>query len=104
LAAHHRIAADDNPSARFGFPEVSLGLLPGGGGVARSVRMLGIQTALQKAILPSTKFKAADAQALGLIDELAPAAELESKAKASIKANPEAVQPWDVKGFKIPGG
>ncbi|HJE76459.1 MAG TPA: 3-hydroxyacyl-CoA dehydrogenase family protein, partial [Brevibacterium epidermidis] len=33
-----------------------------------------------------------------------PAAELESKAKAWIKANPEAVQPWDVKGFKIPGG
>ncbi|UVI37043.1 3-hydroxyacyl-CoA dehydrogenase NAD-binding domain-containing protein [Brevibacterium spongiae] len=104
LAAHHRIAADDNPSARFGFPEVSLGLLPGGGGVARSVRMLGIQDALQKAILPSTKFKAADAQALGLIDELAPAAELEARAKAWIKENPEAVQPWDVKGFKIPGG
>jgi 3-hydroxyacyl-CoA dehydrogenase/enoyl-CoA hydratase/3-hydroxybutyryl-CoA epimerase len=104
LATHHRIAAEDNPSARFGFPEVSLGLLPGGGGVARSVRLLGIQDALQKAILPSTKFKAADAKALGLIDELAPTAELESRAKAWIKENPEAVQPWDVKGFKIPGG
>ncbi|WP_181274678.1 3-hydroxyacyl-CoA dehydrogenase NAD-binding domain-containing protein [Brevibacterium oceani] len=104
LAAHHRIAADDNPAARFGFPEVSLGLLPGGGGVARTVRLLGLQTALQKVILPSTKFKAADAQKLGLVDELAPTAELETQAKAWIKDNPEAAQPWDTEGFRIPGG
>ena len=104
LATHHRVAADDVSSLRVGFPEVSLGLLPGGGGVARTVRMIGLQDALQKAILPSTKFKAADAQALGLVDELAPAAQLEDRAKDWIKNNPEAVQPWDVKGFKIPGG
>ncbi|GAA0036556.1 3-hydroxyacyl-CoA dehydrogenase NAD-binding domain-containing protein [Brevibacterium metallidurans] len=104
LATHHRIAADDVKSARFGLPEVTLGLLPGGGGVSRVVRMIGLQAALQKVILPGTKFTAADAQSIGLIDELAPAAELEDRAKAWIKANPEAVQPWDVKGFKIPGG
>ncbi|WP_434965233.1 3-hydroxyacyl-CoA dehydrogenase NAD-binding domain-containing protein [Brevibacterium casei] len=104
LATHHRIAADDVKSARFGLPEVTLGLLPGGGGVSRVVRMLGLQDALQKVILPGAKFTAADAQALGLVDELAPAAELEDRAKAWIKANPEAVQPWDVKGFTIPGG
>ena len=104
LATHHRIAADDVKSARFGLPEVTLGLLPGGGGVSRVVRMIGLQDALQKVILPGTKFTAADAQSIGLIDELAPAAELEDRAKAWIKANPEAVQPWDVKGFKIPGG
>src|SRR5699024_8064812 len=66
--------------------------------------MIGIEDALQKVILPSTKFKAADAKALGLIDELAPTAELEARAKAWIKDNPEAAQPWDVKGCKIPGG
>lgn len=104
LATHHRIAADDVKSARFGLPEVTLGLLPGGGGVSRVVRMIGLQDALQKVILPGTKFTAADAQSIGLIDELAPAAELEERAKVWIKANPEAVQPWDVKGFKIPGG
>lgn len=104
LVAHHRIAAEDVSSLRVGFPEVSLGLLPGGGGVARAVRLMGIQNALQKAILPSTKFKAAEALKLGLIDELAPVAELEDRAKDWIKANPEATQPWDVKGFKIPGG
>ncbi|WP_193095746.1 3-hydroxyacyl-CoA dehydrogenase NAD-binding domain-containing protein [Brevibacterium sp. FME17] len=104
LVAHHRIAAEDVSSLRVGFPEVSLGLLPGGGGVARAVRLMGLQNALQKAILPSTKFKAADALKLGLIDELAPVAELEARAKDWVKANPEATQPWDVKGFKIPGG
>ncbi|WP_166826771.1 3-hydroxyacyl-CoA dehydrogenase NAD-binding domain-containing protein [Brevibacterium limosum] len=104
LATHHRIAAEDVSSLRVGFPEVSLGLLPGGGGVARTVRLIGLQNALQKAILPSTKFKAADALELGLVDELAPADELVDRAKSWVKANPEAAQPWDVKGFKIPGG
>ena len=104
LAAHHRVAAQDVSSLRIGFPEVSLGLLPGGGGIARTVRLIGLQDALQKAILPSTKFKAADALDLGLVDELAPVADLEDRAKDWIKANPEAAQPWDVKSFKIPGG
>ncbi|WP_426936544.1 3-hydroxyacyl-CoA dehydrogenase NAD-binding domain-containing protein [Brevibacterium sp. LE-L] len=104
LATHHRIAAEDVSSLRVGFPEVSLGLLPGGGGVARTVRLIGLQNALQKAILPSTKFKAADALELGLIDELAPVGDLVDRAKDWIKANPEAAQPWDVKGFKMPGG
>jgi 3-hydroxyacyl-CoA dehydrogenase/enoyl-CoA hydratase/3-hydroxybutyryl-CoA epimerase len=44
LACHRRIALN-NPKAEFGLPEVSLGLLPGGGGVTRIVRMLGIQSA-----------------------------------------------------------
>src|SRR5262245_47197635 len=47
LATHHRIIADV-PGAVVGFPEVTLGLLPGGGGVARSVRMFGIQKAFME--------------------------------------------------------
>ncbi|WP_309130604.1 3-hydroxyacyl-CoA dehydrogenase NAD-binding domain-containing protein [Brevibacterium sp.] len=104
LAAHHRIAAEDVSGARFGFPEVSLGLLPGGGGIARTVRMLGLQDALQKAFLPSTKFKAAEACELGLIDELAPLSELEDRARIWVRDNPDAAQPWDRQGFRIPGG
>ncbi len=104
LAAHHRIAAADVASARFGFPEVSLGLLPGGGGIARTVRLLGLQDALQQAILPSTKFTATAAKDLGLIDELAPLAELETRAVLWIREHPDAAQPWDRKGFRIPGG
>jgi 3-hydroxyacyl-CoA dehydrogenase/enoyl-CoA hydratase/3-hydroxybutyryl-CoA epimerase len=104
LACHHRIALD-NPKSQFGFPEVTLGLLPGGGGVARTVRMLGIQDALMKALLLGQRFSPAAALDIGLIDELA--ADTESMLDAArgwIRANPAAAQPWDVEGHKIPGG
>ena len=104
LATHHRIAASDARGAQFGLPEVSLGLLPGGGGVTRVVRMLGLQKALQEVILPATKFSAADALTVGLVDELAPMAELADRARAWIAANPAPVKPWDEKGFRLPGG
>jgi 3-hydroxyacyl-CoA dehydrogenase/enoyl-CoA hydratase/3-hydroxybutyryl-CoA epimerase len=42
LACHHRVALD-HPSVQLGLPEVTLGLLPGGGGVVRMVRMLGLK-------------------------------------------------------------
>ena len=41
----------DDPKAQLGFPEVTLGLLPGAGGVVRSVRMLGLADALMKLLL-----------------------------------------------------
>ena len=104
LAAHHRIAADVR-GAQFGVPEVSLGLLPGGGGITRLVRMLGLQKALTDVILPATKFSPSDALAVGIVDELvATPEELVPAAKAWIAANPAPVKPWDVKGFRIPGG
>ncbi|MGW8483033.1 3-hydroxyacyl-CoA dehydrogenase NAD-binding domain-containing protein [Microbacterium sp. NPDC055903] len=104
LAAHHRIAASDARGAQFGLPEVSLGLLPGGGGITRTVRMLGIQNALQKVILPATRFGAADALEVGIVDEIVPLAELDAAARAWIAANPAPVKPWDEKGFRLPGG
>lgn len=105
LACHHRIAADVKGS-QIGLPEVTLGLLPGGGGVARTVRMLGIQNAFVSVLSQGTRFKPAQAKELGLIDEVLPTAEeLVPAAKAWIKANPEAhTQPWDAKGYKMPGG
>jgi 3-hydroxyacyl-CoA dehydrogenase/enoyl-CoA hydratase/3-hydroxybutyryl-CoA epimerase len=104
LACHHRIALD-NPKAQFGLPEVTLGLLPGGGGVVRSVRLLGIADALLKLLLQGTRYKPAQAVEIGIVDELAATPdELISKAKIWIKANPESVQRWDAKGYKIPGG
>ena len=57
LAANHRIALDD-PSVLLGLPESTLGLLPGGGGVTRVTRMLGIQSALMDVLLPGTRFTA----------------------------------------------
>jgi len=104
LATHYRVAAEVRGS-RIGLPEVSLGLLPGGGGIARTVRMLGIQKALTEVVLPATRFAVRDALAAGLIDEVvASVDELDAAARAFIAAHPVAVQPWDVKGFKLPGG
>ncbi|HEV7752042.1 MAG TPA: 3-hydroxyacyl-CoA dehydrogenase NAD-binding domain-containing protein [Baekduia sp.] len=104
LATHHRIVVDD-PKIQLGTPEVQLGLLPGGGGVVRSVRMLGIVDALMQLLMQGKPLRPAKAKELGLVDELvATREELIPAAKAWIEANPEAVQPWDVKGYKMPGG
>jgi 3-hydroxyacyl-CoA dehydrogenase / enoyl-CoA hydratase / 3-hydroxybutyryl-CoA epimerase len=105
LACHHRIAADAKGS-QIGLPEVTLGLLPGGGGVTRTVRMFGIQKAFMEILSQGTRFKPAKALETGLVDEVLPTVEeLVPAAKAWIKANPEAhTQPWDAKGYKMPGG
>ncbi|MET7403885.1 3-hydroxyacyl-CoA dehydrogenase NAD-binding domain-containing protein, partial [Dactylosporangium sp. NPDC005572] len=103
LACHHRIVADDR-RIEIGFPEVTLGLLPGGGGVVRTVRLLGITEALLQVLLKGQRHKPAKALEVGLVHEVLPADELDAAARAWIAANPDAVQPWDVKGYKIPGG
>jgi 3-hydroxyacyl-CoA dehydrogenase/enoyl-CoA hydratase/3-hydroxybutyryl-CoA epimerase len=105
LACHRRIAADVKGSA-IGLPEVSLGLLPGGGGVARTVRMFGIQNAFVNVLSQGTRFSPKKAKDAGLVDELVDTADdVVPAAKAWIKANPEAhTQPWDAKGYKMPGG
>lgn len=103
LATHHRIAADTR-GAKFGLPEVTLGLLPGGGGVARVTRMLGIQDALMKVLTTGRQFSAEAAKDTGLIDEIVPADQLIDAAKAWIASEPDASQPWDRKGYRMPGG
>jgi 3-hydroxyacyl-CoA dehydrogenase/enoyl-CoA hydratase/3-hydroxybutyryl-CoA epimerase len=104
LATHHRIAVD-SPAVKVGFPEVQLGLLPGGGGVVRIVRMRGITEGLMSWLMQGKQYGAAKAHEMGVIDELvASADDLVPAAKKWIEANPEAVQPWDVKGYKMPGG
>ncbi len=104
LACNHRIVADD-PKAVVGLPEVTLGLLPGAGGVVRLTALLGLERALPFLLegKPSAPAKAAKA---GLVDQVVPtAADLIPAAKAWIKANPDAhAQPWDQKGFRYPGG
>lgn len=103
LCAHHRIALND-PKSKFGLPEVTLGLLPGGGGIVRSVRLLGLQNALPL-LMEGKQFGVDKARSLGLIHEIADSTdELLEKAIAWIKANLKSQQPFDVKGYKIPGG
>lgn len=104
LAAHRRIAVG-RPGGLVGLPEVGLGLLPAAGGIIRTVRMLGVTEALDKVLMSGRALDASSALGLGLIDELVQEpAELVDRAKAWIAANPEATQPWDRKGFTIPGG
>ncbi|NML51492.1 3-hydroxyacyl-CoA dehydrogenase [Streptomyces sp. R302] len=104
LASHHRIALDA-PGSKIGLPEVTLGLLPGGGGVTRTVRLMGITDALLKVLLQGTQYAPKRALDSGLIHELAATPEeMMAKAIAFIDAHPESAQPWDVPGHKIPGG
>ncbi|WP_329584345.1 3-hydroxyacyl-CoA dehydrogenase NAD-binding domain-containing protein [Kitasatospora sp. NBC_01250] len=104
LACHHRIALTA-PGSKLGFPEVTLGLLPGGGGVVRTVRLLGLADALLKWLLTGRQYRPAAAVEAGLVHELASDKdELLAKARAFIAAHESAEQPWDVKGYKIPGG
>jgi 3-hydroxyacyl-CoA dehydrogenase / enoyl-CoA hydratase / 3-hydroxybutyryl-CoA epimerase len=107
LATHHRIAVEGR--YEIGLPEVTLGLLPGGGGVTRVVRLLGVNDGLMNVLLLGQRYKPADAQAKGLVHELvATQDELVPAAKAWILANKDdenaAVQPWDRQGYKMPGG
>ncbi|MFH8404205.1 3-hydroxyacyl-CoA dehydrogenase NAD-binding domain-containing protein [Streptomyces sp. NPDC018019] len=104
LACHHRVALDTRVT-KIGLPEVTLGLLPAAGGVVRTVRLLGIADALLKVLLQGTQYNAVRARDNGLVHEVAAThEELLEKARAFIDAHPESQQPWDVKGYKIPGG
>ena len=107
LATHHRIAVDD-PKVQMGFPEVQLGLLPGAGGVVRTVRMIGIVDALMQLLMQGQRLRPAKAKEVGILDEIvATREELVPAAKAWIATQAgedPVVQPWDVKGYKIPGG
>lgn len=103
LACNHRIALN-NPRAKFGLPEVKLGLLPGGGGTQRLPRIVGIQESLQL-MTQGTELRVEQALKKGILNDTADTLEeLISKARAWCVANPVAQQPWDVKGFKFPGG
>ena len=108
LACHHRIALDA-PGVQLGLPEVTLGLLPGGGGVTRTVRMLGLSGALMDVLLLGPRMKPAVAKEKGIVDALVHAPEeLLPAAKGWVNAHRDdeeaASQPWDRPGYKMPGG
>ena len=102
LACHRRIAAD-NPRARLGQPEVKVGLIPGAGGTQRIARMMPPADALQF-LLKGDQVQLPRAKAMKLIDTVVPKADLVGTAKEWIKAGGSAKAPWDVDGFKLPGG
>ena len=102
LACHHRVAAD-NDKTRVGLPEIRVGLFPGAGGTIRISRMMLPADALQF-LAKGDQLKVARAKGMKLIDNVVPQADLIAAAKDWIKAGGKPVAPWDVKGFKNPGG
>ena len=103
LACHHRIAIDST-KIKIGFPEIKVGLFPGGGGTVKAPYLLGIQTALMY-LLQGIEARPQKALKDGLIDAVAETEEeMLAAAKAFILATPNPVQPWDDKRHKIPGG
>ena len=107
LSCHHRIAWN-NRSVQLGFPEVTLGLLPGGGGNVKAVYLMGLMAA-NEYIVEGKRVAPEKALASGLIDAvIEDKDELVSAAKQWLLANKDdesaRTQPWDTKGYKIPGG
>ncbi|GAB3273191.1 3-hydroxyacyl-CoA dehydrogenase NAD-binding domain-containing protein [Parahaliea aestuarii] len=103
LACHYRIALDD-AKVQIGLPEAMLGLMPGAGGVVRLVRLLGMEKALPL-IAQGKRLRAPRALEAGLVHELAESEEaMAARAKAWIRANPEAKQPWEQTDYQMPGG
>lgn len=103
LATHYRIATDDS-AARFGLPEVTLGLMPGAGGTQRLPRLVGINASLPL-LVEGRSLDVAAAYGIGLINEVVPADRLLDAARTALtggRVNP--VAPWDLPGFRVPGG
>jgi len=100
LAAHYRTAS---PRAKVGLPEVTIGLLPGGGGTQRTPRLAGVEAALDL-MLTGKPVDAERAHKLGLVDELTAPGEAVTAAKAWVRTCEDPTAPWDRKGWVMPGG
>jgi enoyl-CoA hydratase len=81
LACHLRMAAEN---ARFGLPEVGLGIIPGYGGTVRLARLVGLGRALEMA-LTGEMVDAQAALAMGLVTSVVPRTELLDRAKEQIR-------------------
>jgi 3-hydroxyacyl-CoA dehydrogenase/enoyl-CoA hydratase/3-hydroxybutyryl-CoA epimerase len=101
LCCHHRVLVDDE-RARVGLVEVSIGLLPAGGGTQRLPRLVGAGPALGL-MLEARRLRPSEALACGAVDAVVPGERLLAAARAWVLAHPHAVQPWDTPGFTAPG-
>jgi 3-hydroxyacyl-CoA dehydrogenase / enoyl-CoA hydratase / 3-hydroxybutyryl-CoA epimerase len=102
LACHYRVVADDN-KIQLGLPEIKVGLFPGGGGTQRLTRLIGVQAAMT-AMSAGSSWRPNDARGAGVVHEVVARGSEVEAAKAWIKGGGKAVQPWDDKAFKLPGG
>ena len=102
LACHYRVVSDAK-GIQLGLPEVQVGLLPGGGGTQRVSRLVGIQAAMP-VVMEGQALSAEKALKMGLVHKVVPADQLLAEAKRWLVEEGDPVQPWDKKGFRIPGG
>ncbi len=102
LACHHRVASD-NPKTRVGLPEIKIGLFPGAGGTQRIARMMLPGDALQF-LLKGDQLRLAQAKGMKIVDAVVPPGELIATAKKWIVDGGKPKNPWDVEGFRLPGG
>ncbi|WP_291837795.1 3-hydroxyacyl-CoA dehydrogenase NAD-binding domain-containing protein [Brevundimonas sp.] len=102
LACHYRVVGDSS-KIQLGLPEIKVGLFPGGGGTQRLTRLIGVQAAMM-AMTEGKSFRPNDAKGAGFVHEVVPVGTEVEAAKAWIKGGGKAVQPWDDKSFKLPGG
>ena len=103
LACHYRVAID-NDKIQIGQPEAKVGLIPGAGGTQRVPRLAGITQDIMGFLMAGTPFTPKKALSSGLIHEVTDKENLIEAAKKYIRDGGKAVQPWDEKGFKFPGG
>jgi len=102
LACHYRVLAED-PRAVLSLPEVKVGLLPGAGGTQRLPRLIGIEKSLPL-LLEGKSIKPREALELGIVHELVPTGQVVAAARRWLLGSPTPQQPWDQKGFRVPGG
>jgi 3-hydroxyacyl-CoA dehydrogenase/enoyl-CoA hydratase/3-hydroxybutyryl-CoA epimerase len=102
LGCHYRVASNEERT-RVGLPEIKVGLFPGAGGTTRIARILPPADALQY-LLKGDLLRTDRALKMKLIDAVVPAADLVKTAKDWIKAGGSAKKPWDMDGFRLPGG
>lgn len=102
LACHWRVAAD-TPKVQIGLPEATLSLMPGAGGTQRLPRLIGVAKALPL-MLKGTRLSAQQAKDTGVVDMVAPVNEIIESARQWLLTQGNPVQPWDRKGYQIPGG
>jgi 3-hydroxyacyl-CoA dehydrogenase/enoyl-CoA hydratase/3-hydroxybutyryl-CoA epimerase len=102
LACHYRVVVD-SPKVLLGLPEVTLGLLPAGGGTQRLPRLIGLKSAADL-ILSGRYVNPVEALELGIVDRVVDENELLETAEKWVLGAENAQQPWDRKGFEVPGG
>ena len=102
LACHHRIAVN-KAGIEIGFPEASLGLLPGAGGLVKTVRLKGLQAAVQ-VISESKRLSVQEALDMGWITQVVASEDALMPAALAALRSGACRQVWDDPKHRIPGG